>query len=820
MKVTDIFQTMDYGPVPVSADCAEEWLQRRDGAFGLYIGGSWVDAGSGESIAVHNPASGGHLATVAKGSEDEVGLAVAAAGEAHEHWRTIGGHARARYLYGLAQSIQKHAQLFAVLETLDTGQSVRASQDIELPLVTRHFDHHAGWAQLLERELEHHEPIGVVGQIIPLDAPLLALARYVAPALAAANTIVLIPAEQTPLTTLLFAEICDEVGLPPGVINIVTGDRRTAEALVEHSGVDMITSTGSIETAQRIRTLAAGSGKRLVLEPSGESPCIVLDDADLDSAVEGIVEAITTGQGGGESIGSRVLAQESIAERLNSRLASRIETLRIGDPLDLTTDVGASSSPERHEHTRRFIERGREEGATVRQPTTPLPKTGHFVPPTLLTDVSTSVSVAQEELSGPVIVVMTFRTPSEAIALVKNTASGHGASIWSESIEQALDTASRIEADTVWINGAHTFGATASPTRYRTNASSREAVWEYLRPAWEAACPVDEGAPPQEETSAPDPETAQGGLDTDAPDRSANQVAARHLESYAEPESLLSFDPAPRHLIGGRLLEPDSGESLPITDPQGRPIGSVAHGNRKDIDRAVESARGAAEWAQAAPHDRAQALYGLAANLAARAEELGDQIHSMTSETHEQAEREVALAIDRLYTYAAWADKSEGSTNTSIARQLELTVPGPIGVMGVLCPDTPPLLGFISTVGPALAMGNAIVVVPSRSAPLIATHLYSILHTSDLPDGVLNIVTGPMDELASALAAHEGIDGLWFFGTRRASERVEQIAAQRQLRLWTNHGRRRDWFHPLRGESDEFIHHATKIKRVWLPYGK
>ena len=363
MSVAVILETMDYGPAPEAAGEARAWLARHEQGFDLFIGGKWLSAKSGQRMPSSDPATGRHLADIAVADAADVDRAVAAARKAQVGWAKLGGHGRARYLYALARLVQKHARLLAVIETLDNGKPIRETRDIDVPLVARHFYHHAGWAELMEREFPDHAPLGVAGQIIPWNFPLLMLAWKVAPALATGNTVVLKPAEDTSLSALLFAEIAMEAGLPPGVINIVTGPGETGEAIVRHPGIDKIAFTGSTEVGRLIRDATAGSGKALTLELGGKSPFVVFDDADLDAAVEGVVDSIWFNQGQVCCAGSRLLAQESVAEALYEKLRRRMANLRVGDPLDKCTDIGAVVSAKQHARIDGLVKKGVAEGA-------------------------------------------------------------------------------------------------------------------------------------------------------------------------------------------------------------------------------------------------------------------------------------------------------------------------------------------------------------------------------------------------------------------------------------------------------------------------
>ncbi len=820
-KIAELFETMEYGPAPEAADVARQWIARRGPRFGHFIGGAWVEPESGRRFATLNPANEEELGQIALGSPGDVGAAVAAARAAQEAWAALGGHGRARYLYAMARHVQKHSRLFATLETLDNGKPIREARDIDIPLVARHFYHHAGWAQLMERELAGQEPLGVVGQIIPWNFPLLMLAWKIAPALAMGNTVVLKPAEFTSLTALRFAELCDEVDLPAGVVNIVTGDGSTGAALVDHPDVDKIAFTGSTEVGRIIRRATAGRGVKISLELGGKSPFVVFDDADLDSVVEGVVDAIWFNQGQVCCAGSRILAQEGIADRLADKLRARMETLRMGDPLDKGVDIGAIIAPVQLQKIQHLVEEGREEGATIWQPSWSVPRDGWFYPPTLCTDVSPAATIAQVEIFGPVVVQMTFRTPQEAVALANNTRYGLAASVWTENVNLALDIASQIKAGTVWINCTNLFDAASGFGGYRESGfgreGGREGLWEYVkeRPAAES----EDEIPVYGNGSRPQPETGEG-----VPDPDPETDAADEGEGATDPDGSSRGGPPPldrtaKLYIGGKQVRPDQGYSLDVLDHRGRPLEEVARANRKDVRNAVEAA-GATAWARATGHLRAQVLYYVAENLGARQEEFEQRLRTLTGCGGEVASREVEAAIDRLFTYAAWADKWDGAVHRTPFRNVTLAMPEPLGIVGIVCPEEPALLGFISAVMPALALGNGVVAVASERWPLPATDLYQIFDTSDLPGGAVNILTGLKREIVPVLAAHDDVDGVWYFGDAEGSAEVETLSAGNLKRTWVDYGRPRDWFDPRQGAGPGFLRHASQIKNIWVPYGE
>jgi aldehyde dehydrogenase (NAD+) len=798
VKVAEIFETLEYGPAPESPAQALRWLDQHDRRFALFIDGEWVPPKDGEYFETINPANTQKLADIAQAGSDDVDAAVQSAARALNGWWEIGGHARARYMYAIARLVQKHSRLLAVLETLDNGKPVRESRDIDIPLVARHFYHHAGWAQLLEREFPDHEPVGVVGQIIPWNFPLLMLAWKIAPAIACGNTVVLKPAEFTSLTALLFAEICREAGLPPGVVNIITGDGRTGELIVRHEGVKKIAFTGSTDVGRIIRKATAGSGKKLSLELGGKSPFVVYEDADLDSVVEGVVDAIWFNQGQVCCAGSRILAQEGIAGRLEEKLRARMETLRVGDPLDKGVDIGAIIAPVQLEKIEALVRQGRDEGATMWQPSWSCPTEGCFFPPTLFTNVSPAATIAQVEIFGPVVVMMTFRTPDEAVTLANNTPYGLAASVWTENINLALDVAPKIKAGTVWINCTNVFDASSGFGGYRESGfgreGGREGLWEYLAPKWQKQAARRKQKPARKRSDAePKLPVAAGGLPP--------------------------IDRTPKLYIGGKQARPDQGYSLPVMDPDGVLLGEVAHGNRKDIRNAVEAAHKAADWARNTAHGRAQILYYVAENLAARTAEFEDRLRRMSGDERGAA-REVQLSVERLFTYAAWADKWDGAVHHTPFRNVTLAMPEALGVVGVLCPDEAPLLGFVSAIAPLVALGNTVVVVPSEVSPLAATDLYQVFDTSDVPAGVINIVTGIRQELSDVLAAHDDVDAVWYLAPDEGSGPVERHAAGNMKRTWVANGVSRDWTDPQQSEGAEFLRHATQIKNIWVPYGE
>jgi len=815
MNVMEIFETMEYGPAPESPTTVLDWLKERQ-PFGLFINGRWVKPASGKYLDTINPSTSKPLAQVAAANSKDVDAAVSAARAAAETWSKTPGHIRARYLYAIARHIQKHSRMLAVLESMDNGKPIRETRDLDIPLVARHFYYHAGWAQLMASELPGYGPVGVVGQIIPWNFPLLMLAWKIAPALAMGNTVVLKPARYTPLTALKFAEIVQEIGLPPGVVNILTGEAsQVGDALVRHPGVNKIAFTGSTDVGRTLRRATAGSGKKLSLELGGKSPFIVFDDADLDSVVEGVVDAIWFNQGQVCCAGSRLLVQEDIASRLIDKLRARMEKLRIGDPLDKAVDIGAIVSSAQLNEIQRLVDQGVEEGAEIWQPSWACPTEGYFFPPTLFTNVSPATTIAQVEIFGPVLVSMTFRTPAEAVALANNTRYGLAASVWSENINLALDVAPKLKAGTVWVNCTNLFDASSGFGGYHESGFGREGgkegLYEYVRPAWETS------SPRTTEHSSNGPEqgasTDQAGEDEEDHAAASERANGYHLE-------LPAIDRTPKMFINGKQVRPDSGYSRDVYDIRGRVIGQVGEGNRKDIRNAVEAAHAAGGWATSTTHNRAQILYYIAENLSVRETEFARRIVQQTGRSDADAATEVQVTISRLFTYAAWADKYEGVVHRPPLRGVVLAMKEPIGVIGMACPSENPLLGFISLVAPAIAMGNTVIAIPSQQSPLSAIDCYQVLETSDLPAGVVNIVTGERDTLSEVLSDHDDVESMWYFGPAEGCKRVELASAGNMKRTWVNYGHSRDWLDPLQGEGEELLRESTHVKNIWVPYGE
>ena len=770
MSIETIFDTMDYGTAPEDRRAALQWIADHGGISGPYVNGTWGPFR--DDMPVCNPATGEKLAGMTITSADEVAAAVAAARKAQPAWEASGGPARARVLYAIARLMQKHARLLSVMESLDNGKPIRESRDIDIPLAIRHFYHHAGHAQLMPTALVDRVALGVCGQIIPWNFPLLMLAWKIAPALAMGNTVVLKPAEYTPMTAMLFANICAQAGVPPGVVNIITGDGSTGEALTA-SNVDKIAFTGSTAVGRRIQNATATSSKSLTLELGGKSPYIVFDDTDIDSAIEGLVDAIWFNQGQVCCAGSRLLVHEAIADDFHHRLKARMDKLRIGDPLDKSIDVGAIVDPIQLAQIQRLVA-ANDAGETYHA-NTPVPE-GCFYPPTLITGLHAADTLMQEEIFGPVLVSTTFRTQAEAIEIANNTKYGLAATIWTENINLALDIAPKLVAGVVWVNATNLFDAAAGFGGLRESGFGREGGWEGLQAYSKPATAI---APPASIAAF----SGQG---------TTGETVDRTAKLY----------------IGGKQTRPDSGYSQAVFGAKGLLLGHAPIASRKDIRNAIQ-AQAACGWGKISGHLRAQILYYIAENLTAQATGFAARLDAMTGTT--TGASEVDAAVDILFTYAAWADKFEGRAKSVPIRGVALAMREPVGRIAALCPDAAPLLGLVMPMAAALSTGNTITLCASQPFPLAATDFYHIIEASDVPAGVVNILTGSQADLAPHLGAHMDIDSVWCLSGEGATQAVKVKASSNIKRVWT-------------GAAPEdhlsWLDAGTEIKTIWIPYGE
>ena len=777
---------MNYGPSLESSELALKWLSKNNKKFGHFINGKMTTPiNTFETI---NPANSDILASISKGSLSDVNNAVKSAKVAFKNWKNLKPFERSKYLYALARLIQKNSRILAVLETLDNGKPIRETRDLDIPLVARHFYHHAGWAGILKDKFPKKEPLGVIGQIIPWNFPLLMLSWKIAPALASGNTVVLKPAETTPLTAMFFAELCIEAQIPPGVVNIVNGDGETGSFIVKNKQISKIAFTGSTEVGRLIRKETAGKDKKISLELGGKSAFIVFEDADLDSAIEGVVDSIWFNQGEVCCAGSRLLVQEGIQNKFITKLKRRMSKLRLGNPLDKSTDIGAINSLQQLKKIKSLVASGSKEGANIYQPKIEIPKKGFFYPPTLLENTHQSMNICQTEIFGPVLSVIPFRTPKEAVSIANNSRYGLSSSIWTENINLGLDIAPKIKAGVVWINSTNLFDASAGFGGYRESGFGREGgeegLLDYLKESSKPLISV--------------------------------QKQKKNKNKKIEKNKPKTIDRTRKLFIGGLQKRSDSGYDKHIYSSN-KLIGQVPLGNRKDIRDAVEYASNESKWRSMSAHARAQVLYYAAENLDIRKDEFAQTIQLMTGENGKD---EVDQALENIFYFASWADKFEGTIHNVPIRGVSLAMKEPLGVIAIVCPDNNPLLSFIHLVFSALCMGNTVVVVPSEKHPLCAIDMYQIFETSDFPPGAINIVTGNRDELSETLSKHMQVDGIWYFGSKEGSKKIEENSNSNLKQTWVNNGLSYSWVDLPKEIKMKSLQKSIQIKNIWIPYGE
>ncbi|KAK3608447.1 hypothetical protein CHS0354_035451 [Potamilus streckersoni] len=810
-SVAEIFKTLDYGPAPEADNVAKAWLDDHGKSFGHFIDGKWVKPEGRKTYETKNPATGEVLATTIQGVKEDVDMAVKSARRAYESWNKTPPHVRARHLYSVSRHIQKHMRLVSVVETMDNGKPIRETRDADIPIVVRHFYHHAGWAQLMDTEMKEWKSLGVIGAIVPWNFPLMLLTWKICPALAMGNTVVLKPATYTRLSALLLAEICAEAGLPPGVFNVVTGSGEMGSCLASHPDVDKVAFTGSTQVGQTLRQLTAGTGKKLSLELGGKSPVVVFETADLDSTVEGLVDAIWFNQGQVCSAGSRLIVQESVHDKLVAKLKERLTHFRLGDSLDKTIDMGALVDESQRKTIEEYVEGARREGAQVYQAENCIPSRGCYYPPTIITNVQTVSKVVVEEIFGPVLVVLPFRTAKEAITLANNTIYGLASSVWTENVSLAMEVGLSIKAGTVWINCHNIFDAASGFGGYKQSGYGRdggkEGLYEYVRPKWEE----------RHQPNVADFDVNKFGATL--PQRpTIDSVDA--VEIPHDGIKMPRIDRTYKIYYGGAQKRPDAPYARPVINPDGKVVGHVGEGNRKDIRNAVEEAHKAAPgWGKRAAHNRAQIVYYLAENLEIRREEIADRICKMSGKSREDGLREVDISIQRLFHWGAYCDKYGGTVQETTLYGATVKVHEPVGVIGIACSDSYPLLGFVSLFAPAVVRGNTVVIIPSEKYPLVALDLYQVFDTSDLPGGVVNIITGDRDHLTKYLAEHQDVQSMWYFGSAEGSKFVEYISAENVKRTWVNYGMDREWENPEQGQGEEFLYHSVQVKNIWIPMG-
>ncbi len=784
-KIIKNFQNISYGPAPEDSKEVTNWIKNLKNPNKHFINGTFVKSSSSKKISIINPSTNKKIASLSIASKKDVNAAVSAAKKAHIKWSKLSSFDRSKYLYALARLIQKNSRFISVLETIDNGKPIRETRDIDIPLVARHFYYHAGWAARNTNNSDNS--IGVVGQIIPWNFPLLMLAWKIAPAIALGNTVVLKPAEYTSLSALYFAELCQKAKIPQGVINIITGDGSTGEHITSHKDIKKIAFTGSTEVGKKIIQTNTNPDKKMTMELGGKSPFIVFEDADLDSAVEGVVDAIWFNQGQVCCAGSRLLVQESVEKKFIQKLKKRMEKLRVGDPLDKSIDIGAIVAPVQLKKINSLVNKAQKDGNKLWQPSWSCPTNGLFYPPSLFTNVTPSSFIAQVEIFGPVLTTMTFRTPSEAVSIANNTPYGLAASIWSENINLALDIAPKVKAGVIWINSTNLFDAACGFGGYKESGFGREGGSEGIRAYSKLPLPLSK---------------------------------SKRGKKLSKGTSSNSIDRTPKLYIGGKQKRPDSGYSFSSYDAKNNFICDVPNANRKDVRDTVEVASKAVSKSST-NFNRAQILYYLAENLQDRKITFSNLLSSLIGISQKDAEKEFDQSIERLFYYGAMADKFEGSIHNPPIRGLTLAVKEPIGVVANILNDDFPLLSLITILGANFAAGNASIIVPGQNTSLLATELYQLLETSDVPAGYINILTTKQNSLNKMLAEHENIDGIWYFSENNNERlKVIQSTTSNLKRSWCPQSKNLNWSCKEEDFLQEFLYQSTQVKNIWIPYGE
>ncbi|MDC0226555.1 aldehyde dehydrogenase family protein [Alphaproteobacteria bacterium] len=778
------FKNIKYGPALEDSKEVVAWIKKISMSNKNYIDGKWTSVKNTKKIRVINPSNKKKLFNLSVSSKKDVDAAVNAAYKAHLKWTKISSYKRSQFLYALARLIQKHSRFLSVLETIDNGKPIRETRDIDIPLVARHFYYHAGWAAKTKNNIES---IGVVGQIIPWNFPMLMLAWKIAPAIACGNTVVLKPAEYTSLTALFFAELCMKAKIPNGVINIITGDGSTGEYITSHPKIKKIAFTGSTQVGKKIISSTSSSNKKLTMELGGKSPFIVFEDADLDSAVEGVVDAIWFNQGQVCCAGSRLLVQESIEKKFIKKLKQRMEKLRVGNPLDKSIDIGAIVAPIQLHKINTLVTKGVSDGANLWQPSWSCPTDGLFYPPSLFTNVTPSSFIAQVEIFGPVLTCLTFRTPSESIAIANNTPYGLAASIWSENINLALDIAPKIKAGVIWINSTNLFDAACGFGGYKESGFGREGGSEGIRAYTKINLPKN---------------------------NKKNKINKKINFN------LPSIDRTPKLYIGGKQKRPDGGYSFPLSAINHSFICDIAEANRKDVRDSVEIASKSFSK-QLSNFNRSQILFYLAENLQQREKTFVELLIALKGATPSVATKEFSQSCERLFYYASMADKFEGSVHNPPMRGITLAMKEPLGVIASILNDDAPLLSLVTIMASAFAMGNSNIIVPGQKTSLIATELYQVFDTSDVPAGYVNILTSQENNLNKTLSQHENIEGIWYFGLNlNEKSNIIKNTSSNLKRYWCPEERSIDWANNSEQFLNEFLYQGTQVKNIWIPYGE
>lgn len=793
-RAREIFTSLEYGPVPESHACALAWLDTQDRCLGHYVNGKWLKPEHRTSVPCQDPITGENLASCLQAQAEDVAAAVEAARTAFKSWSAHPGVVRAQHLVRLAKVIQKHQRLLWTLESLVTGRAVREVRDGDVQLAQQLLHYHAIQASTQEEALAGWEPMGVIGLILPPTFSFLEMMWRICPALAVGCTVVALvpPASPTPL---LLAQLSGELGPFPGILNVISGPTSLVPVLASQPGIQKVAFCGALEEGRALRRTLAGERAELGLALGTESLLLLTDTADVDSAVEGAVDAAWSDRGPG---GLRLLIQESVWDEAMRRLQERMGRLRSGRGLDGAVDMGARGAAA-CDLVQRFVREAQSQGAQVFQ-AGDVPSEHPFYPPTLVSNLPPASPCARAEVPWPVVVASPFRTAKEALALANGTPRGGSASVWSERLGQALELGYGLQVGTVWIN-AHGLRDPSVPTGGCKESGCSwhggpDGLYEYLRPS---------GTPAQLSCLSKNLNYDTFGLAVPSTLPAGTEIGP----SPAPPYGLF---------VGGRFQAPGARSSRPIQDSSGNLHGYVAEGGAKDIRGAVEAAHQAFPgWAGQSPGARAALLWALAAALERRKSTLASRLERQGVEL-KAAEAEVELSARRLRAWGARAQAQGHTLQVAGLRGPVLRLREPLGVLAVVCPDEWPLLAFVSLLAPALAYGNTVVMVPSAACPLLALEVCQDMATL-FPAGLANVVTGDRDHLTRCLALHQDVQAMWYFGSAQGSQFVEWASAGNLKPVWVNRGCLRAWDQEAEGAGPELGLRSARTKALWLPMG-
>lgn len=803
----DIMKSMDYGDAPESEALVHEWLARRGKKLGSFVNGNWQSGTNKKSFEVMNPCTGETLASVDEADTKDLDEVAKVAKGAFALWSKLSPSAKARHLYSIARHVQKHQQLLTVLDSVNTGRAIHEVKNHDIPQVVRCLYHFTGWAELMSTEMPGWKPRGVVAVILAWNFPLWNLVSLVAPAMAAGNTVIVKPATVTPLSALLFAEICNEAGLPPGVVNVINGSQNTiGRALASHSEVSQVSFMGSVKHGRELRQMTAGMAKKFCAHLSGKSAMLVFDSADLDAAVEGVIEGMFFNHGQVVSAASRLLIHEPVFDIFVDKLKARMKNIRIGKSLDKNIDLGTVMSDKQLDKIKKYVTEAAKEKAEVFQ-TADL-----HTPLTLITNINPTSRIAMEEVFGPVLVTFPFRTAKEAVALANVSAYGIAASVWSENMALCLEVAKSIAAANVWINCHNVFDAAAEFDHFRLSGygscGGKEGLYDFLQ----LCC--DEVQDQNAKVNIP---TNDFVIKPNGPS-AATVCDKNELGSNSVP----CIDATYKSYVGGSQKRPDGNCSRPIYSGAGDVLGHIPECNRKDVRDAVEAAQKAQPgWVKRTGHNRLQILYYIAENLQRRQLEFAKQLSLATGCSDDDAKKEVEQALESLFCWGSYCDKYGGEVRETNMYGIVYNTREAVGVIGIICPETSPFLPFVTLLATAICRGNTVVIVPSEKHPLAGLDFYQILDTSDVPAGVVNILTGDSHLLARQLASHQDVNAVWCFGSSEMCKSVEYLSADNMKRTWVNDGRPSFAFDSVTAvQRKELLRHVTKIKTIWMPMGE